>query len=69
MITVAMVFMRWTEEQFWKSTPRKFVAIRDQYQKIDIQKTKFLIKGINPEVEFAEEESEEEGLYIDQVGL
>jgi len=70
MLTIATSFMLWTEQVFWGSTPRKFISIKNEFRKIDNQKTKLILMAINPELEFKDDECEEKGeIYIDQLGL
>jgi len=69
MFTTATSFMGWTEQNFWKATPRKFIAMRNEFKRIDNQKTKLMLMAINPSLEFNDDEEQQQGVYIDQVGL
>jgi hypothetical protein len=68
MLTSAVSFMRWSEQEFWDATPRKFIAMRNEFKKIDNQKTRLILMAINPSLEF-KDENEEEGVYVDQLGF
>jgi hypothetical protein len=69
MLTIATSFMMWTEKMFWDSIPRKFISMRNEFYKIDNQKTKLILTAINPSIEFNDDKSEMQGVYIDQIGF
>jgi hypothetical protein len=70
MYTTAISFMGWSEEQFWNATPRKFIAVRDEYKRTRNNELKLILRAIRPDIELSEEGSnEEEGMYIDEFGI
>lgn len=69
MITIATIYLHWSENKFWQSTPRKFIAIKNNYFKIENNKIKSIMFAINPNLELEEDEikTKNNAVYVDNV--
>lgn len=66
MFSIATTNLNWTEETFWESTPRKFIAVRHNYLERENNKLKSIMMAINPNINF-EEQEKPQGVYVDNV--